>query len=501
MILVKLNKEEFGYDIHSLVKAFFPGQTVIVTADEEKIAQKEAMIAKGQGETGEEISFCLVIRYLNEKSAGENTGYGTVLEIEGQCFEFCNDDRRQAKNALKKALYTILVKKTGKTLPWGNLTGIRPAKIPMALLERGELEASIRQYMADTYFVSEQKTALCLEIAKKERGILQTMDYENGYSLYIGIPFCPTTCLYCSFPSYAAALWQEKMPEYLDCLEKELDFIAGSVKDKKLQTVYIGGGTPTTLPPELLGRLLNKIDTAFDFSDVREFTVEAGRPDSITPEKLAVMKKYPVSRISINPQTMKQQTLDLIGRRHTVEQVRTSFRMAREAGFDNINMDLIVGLPEETYEDVEQTMQEIAKLSPDSVTVHSLAVKRSARLSTEKENYRGLHMVNTQEIIGLTEEKCRRMGMAPYYLYRQKNMAGNFENVGYARAGKEGYYNILVMEDRQTVLAAGAGAMTKFVNGNERTRVENVKDIASYLDRIDEMIERKAKKMEELSWH
>lgn len=495
MILVKLNKEEFGYDIHSLVKAFYPGQTVIVTADEEKIAQKEAMIAEGQSETGEEISFCVVIRYLNEEPVGENPGYGNILEIDGQQFDFCNDDRRLAKNALKKALYTILVKRTKKALPWGNLTGIRPAKIPMSLLDQGESEESIRQYMKDTYFVSDKKIALCMEIAEKERGILQEMDYENGYSLYIGIPFCPTTCLYCSFPSYAAALWQERMPEYLDCVEKELDFIARNVSDKRLQTVYIGGGTPTTLPPKLLDRLLNKIEMTFDFTDVREFTVEAGRPDSITTEKLAVMRKYPVSRISINPQTMKQQTLDLIGRRHTVEQVKESFWLAREAGFDNINMDLIVGLPEEEYADVERTMQEIAKLAPDSVTVHSLAVKRSARLNIEKENYRDLHMVNTQEIIGMTEEKCRQMGMFPYYLYRQKNMAGNFENVGYAKAGKEGYYNILVMEDRQTVLAVGAGAMTKFVNGKERTRVENVKDIASYLNRIDEMTERKKRFM------
>ena len=229
-----------------------------------------------------------------------------------------------------------------------------------------------------------------------------------------------------------------------------------------------------------------------------EFTVEAGRPDSITREKLQVLRNHNISRISINPQTMKEETLRIIGRNHTVEQTRESFALAREMGFDNINMDLIVGLPEETIDDVRRTMEELKALAPDNVTIHSLAVKRAARLKMNWEEYGHLHMENTWEIIRLTADYCRQMGLEPYYLYRQKNMAGNFENVGYAAKGKAGIYNILIMEEKQTIMALGAGATTKVVtdHGQHIERVGNVKDILNYLERVDEMIERKANLLE-----
>ena len=284
----------------------------------------------------------------------------------------------------------------------------------------------------------------------------------------------------------------DRVDAYLDSIEKEIDYVAEAFKDKKLNTIYIGGGTPTTLEPDQLERLLSKIENSFNLSFLQEWTVEAGRPDSITREKLKTIKRHPVTRISINPQTMKDETLELIGRRHTVLQVKDAFLLAREEGFDNINMDIIVGLPQETKEDVENTMEEIKKLGPDNLTVHSLAIKRAARLNTQKEEYAGMKSVNSESTMELTQDAAEEMGMKPYYLYRQKNMTGNMENVGYAKPGKEGIYNILIMEEMQTIVALGAGAITKAVYPNGRIeRCENVKDIKTYLEKTDEMIERK----------
>ena len=269
-------------------------------------------------------------------------------------------------------------------------------------------------------------------------------------------------------------------------------------------TVYIGGGTPTTLEPEQLRRLLSEVTENFDLSGTVEFTVEAGRPDSITEEKLRVLKEFPVTRISINPQTMQQKTLDLVGRKHKVEDIREAYACARRLGFDNINMDLIAGLPGETAEDMRDTLAKIEEMEPDSLTVHSLAIKRAAKFGQE-----GRAMDIHTEISRMVEDaadSARNMGLKPYYLYRQKNIAGNFENVGYAKLDKAGIYNILIMEERQTILAAGAGASTKILlresirtdKGKEigLVHVENVKNITDYIDRIDEMIERK----EEMLW-
>ena len=245
-----------------------------------------------------------------------------------------------------------------------------------------------------------------------------------------------------------------------------------------------------------MDRLLTKIEDCFDRSYLKEFTVEAGRPDSITREKLEVLRKHGISRISINPQTMNQSTLDIIGRRHTVEQTVEAFHLARELGFDNINMDLIVGLPGEEYEQVEHTMKEVTALDPDSITVHSLAVKRAARLNMFKDQYKEMTFTNNQQIMEMTARYAYQAGHSPYYLYRQKNMAGNFENVGYAKPDSAGIYNILIMEEKQSILALGAGATSKKVSGELIERTENVKDIKNYVERIDEMIERKRLLME-----
>ena len=484
MILAKLNQPEFEYDIHSLIKAFFPEENVSATAEDKKYE--------------EEITLQFQVEYEPQQIKIEWKEKNQ--ESHDRSFPVDFLDRTETKNELKQNFYQILSEITGKKLPWGTLTGIRPTKIPMKFLEEGKTEEEIRTYMQKTYFASDEKIDLSIDIAERELEILKKIDYENGYSLYIGIPFCPTTCLYCSFTSYPLVSWKNRVDAYLDALEREIDYTAAKFYHKNLNSIYIGGGTPTTLEPYQLDRLIRKIKCSFDLSDCLEFTVEAGRPDSITREKLEVLRKWGISRISINPQTMQQRTLDLIGRRHSVEQTVESFKIARELGFDDINMDLIMGLPEESLEDVRDTLEQIMQLKPDNLTVHSLALKRAARLNMFKEDYKDYKMVNTQEHMDLTASYAKKMDLFPYYLYRQKGMAGNLENVGYAKEGKAGVYNILIMEEKQTIVACGAGASTKRVwtepnpDGTHRIeRCENVKDVAQYIARIDEMIERKQK--------
>ena len=482
MIAVQLNKRDFEYDIHSLIRAFYPGMDVPVYQEAEP--HPEGWEKK------------LVVDYQPDKiTLVFQDSDGQILAKREQQVEY-EADRKATKNVLKSMLYELLRDYTGQDLPWGNLTGIRPTKIPMALLEQGWKNTEIADYMRKTYYTSNEKTALSIMIANRERHILKDINYEDGYSLYVGIPFCPSICLYCSFSSSPLSVWKNKVDMYLDALCKEIEACARIYRNRKLDTIYMGGGTPTTLEPYQMDRLLTKIEECFDRSYLKEFTVEAGRPDSITREKLEVLRKHGISRISINPQTMNQSTLDIIGRRHTVEQTVEAFHLARELGFDNINMDLIVGLPGEEYEQVEHTMKEVTALDPDSITVHSLAVKRAARLNMFKDQYKEMTFTNNQQIMEMTARYAYQAGHSPYYLYRQKNMAGNFENVGYAKPDSAGIYNILIMEEKQSILALGAGATSKKVSGELIERTENVKDIKNYVERIDEMIERKRLLME-----
>lgn len=486
MIDIRISPEEFRYDIQSLIQAFYPGHLFKINEqiDESYRVLKveyENEYIKAQLFCGQEKLFEECLKWdCSEIAAGE--------KVEGE-------KRTKTKNVLKKLLYNLLAKDTGMELPWGNLTGIRPAKIPGMLLEEGMSESEVREYMKDTYLISDEKLNLAMDISKREKKLLDGMNYKEGYSLYVGIPFCPTTCAYCSFTSFPIGLYKEKADSYVDAVIKEIEFLGEKLRGRELNTVYIGGGTPTTLNSEQLDRLIKSLKANFDFSTVKEFTVEAGRPDSITREKLVTLKENDVSRISINPQTMNQKTLDIIGRKHTVGQVKEAFELARDSGFDNINMDFIVGLPEETEDMVRFSMEEAMKLNPDSITVHALAVKRAAKLNTEKENYADMHMENSSKLMSITYEYAKKMNMKPYYLYRQKNMTGNQENVGFSREGCEGLYNILMMGDFQDVWAVGAGAVTKLLSKDrkEGKRVDTVKNVDQYIERIDEMIERKSK--------
>lgn len=507
MIELRLSGENYEYDVRGLLMAFYPNEEIEKKAYSCEYPLFDVLCTKNKGwETSESDSVppgawrrqllvecgqeqIRVTLHCRDEAgvSGISRSFSGTADVEGA-------DRSAAKCALKRVLYGLLREDTHRELPWGTLTGIRPTKIAMGFLEAGRSKAEIAAYMQKEYLVSPEKTALSLEIAEKERQLLREIDYENGFSLYVGIPFCPTICLYCSFSSYPFGRFAGQADAYVEALERELTATAEIFQGKQLNTVYFGGGTPTTLLPEQLDRLLACVEKRFDCSGLREFTVEAGRPDSIGKEKLQVLRQHGITRISINPQTMNQETLDRIGRRHTVEQVRDAFGLARQMGFDNINMDLILGLPGEGLGDVRHTMEELKTLRPDSITVHSLAVKRASRLSQCREQYAHMSMENSDEAMAVASEGARILGLSPYYLYRQKNMTGNLENVGFAVPGKEGIYNILIMEEKQTIAACGAGSISKRVDPDGRIeRRENVKDVVQYIERIGEMIGRKRK--------
>ena len=491
MILLEFNDAEQENDSRVMLKAFFPEAKIVTSIPENADEAPELFVQVRvimQELAGSDNADCdrLIRIYFHRDSTDRWDEY----EDEAQQMA---SGKKEARNVFKRMMYDMLKKLTGRELPWGTLTGVRPTKIVYTLLEEGKNDREIKDYLKKEYYVSEKKGDLAIKVASNEKRLLEKIDYNNGYSLYAGIPFCPTTCLYCSFTSYPLAVWKDRVDTYVDAMLKELEFTSRLMKDKKLDTFYMGGGTPTTLEPEQLDRVLSFFEEHFDTTGLKEYTIEAGRPDSITRDKLLIMKKHGVDRISINPQTMNDDTLKLIGRHHTVEQIKEAFTLARECGFDNINMDLIIGLPGETRGHIERTMREVALLAPDSLTVHSLAIKRAARLNIFWEKYKDYAMVNTDDIINMTADCAAAMGMEPYYLYRQKNMAGNFENVGYSKPGREGIYNILIMEEKQTIMAVGAGASTKvvFPEENRIERVENVKDVTTYIENIDEMIDRK----------
>lgn len=511
MITITLSKDEFEYDIHALVKAFYPDEQIKVykpdmvcksekkemvrhSVDNEALRQVKGPINNSQNDfikdnADNTINLYITLDYNHIQLVASVRNQ----EIMKKDASVPSDEKSLYRNYLKRLLYDCLSSMTGKELPWGTLTGVRPTKIAFERLEKNISKEEIADYMREQYLCSNEKIEISLQVAEREYTLLHNMDYKNKYSIYIGIPFCPSTCLYCSFTSYSLQVFSGVVEQYLQALFKEITYAGTCMTNKKLSTVYLGGGTPTTLSADQLDRLLTHIEHHLDFSNVVEYTVEAGRPDSISAEKLIVLKKHGVTRISINPQSMRQKTLDIIGRRHTTKEVIEAFHLARELGHDNINMDMIIGLPGETKDDVRYTLEEIHKLNPDSLTVHTLAIKRAARLNLKKEDYQNMKPHDTLESLQLTREYAKNNSYLPYYLYRQKNMADNLENIGYAKYGKEGIYNILIMEEKQTILALGAGGLSKFVfyHDNRIERVENVKSLKDYIERIDEMIERK----------
>lgn len=426
-----------------------------------------------------------------------NRGNQVLFQEETPILNQKSDPHKDLKMPLKLLLYNLLSRFTGKTLPWGALTGIRPVKIINSLLVQGESIDDINRKMQEYYLVSEEKTRLAAEVALNEDKYLSVP--PKSISIYIGIPFCTSRCLYCSFPSVSTQRCGSLTSDYLKALEREFCWTTDWMKKHHilLDTVYIGGGTPTAISDSEFEKLLMDLVPILPMDSFREYTVEAGRPDTINAAKLGMMKKAGVSRISINPQTMHNKTLRLIGRNHTAEQFTDAFHMARQEGFGNINCDLIAGLPSETLEDFQATLEQIMQISPESVTVHTMSLKRASRLNEEKDSFTRTDDDTVGEMIDLARVSLCRTGLKPYYLYRQKNILANLENVGYARPGFEGIYNILIMEEIQSILALGAGAVSKIVYpGNRIERIFNVKNVEQYIQRIDEMLERKRAMLE-----
>ncbi len=378
--------------------------------------------------------------------------------------------------------------------PWGILTGIRPVKIACKQIKSGMSPAETVEYFINEFGASREKAELAVRVAEIELPIIDAMD-NKGISIYIGIPFCPTRCLYCSFVSNSVANGAKYIPDYLECLKKEIAYTANIIKQNKniIESVYIGGGTPTTLSAEQLSSLFDSVFSEFDLSKNKEFTVEAGRPDTITSEKIKTIKNYGINRISINPQSMNAETLKVIGRNHTPDEIRNAMRIARDCGIECINMDIIAGLPGETVDMFKYTVEEVEKLNPENTTVHTMSVKRSSKLNETLDDYVLTDDNKVAEMVDFALKNITANGKNPYYLYRQKNMLGNLENVGYAEPGTESLYNIYIMEEVQTIISLGCGGVTKTVD-RETDRIErifNVKEPKDYIERIDEMLHRK----------
>lgn len=478
------------------------------------------------------------------KAEAEKAGYFFSVKVsddgraqvsfKGTSFEFAPvtssaDDFTAYKKELCRKLYSVFKEDTGCDLPWGMMNGVRPTKPAFiaALAGRGKSESD--EYYRSEYLVTDEKADMSWDIARSELNVLSGCEhresvcagdrrgYAGGYSVYIGIPFCPSRCLYCSFTAYPLAAFKDGGDEYVKALVEEMKACSGIFHGTAPDSVYMGGGTPTALNAAQLDRIISTAEDVFFTGPSIEFTVEAGRADSITEDKLKILKKHGISRISVNPQTFNQKTLDLIGRKATAAETIESFKLARELGFDNINMDIILGLPGEDVDEVRYTCEVIEELKPDSLTVHSLALKRASFLGEWIEKNGHSAFTNTDEIQALARNCASSIGLEPYYLYRQKDMSGGFENIGYALPGKESLYNVVMMEEVQSILGFGAGTISKKVvpasgavsdkaakdmnlgelirSGDalhmDISRCENFKEVGDYINRLPELIDRK----------
>ena len=481
MLSVILNGHDFKYEVAELIKLF---TTQFNFADRKDVG----MTLENSVVYYNDKVFAKTIYFENYQAIYDHLDHRSIEGLSEQ------EIKKVTKETIKRSMYNVLMKKFNSYVPWGILTGIRPVKIVHNLLDQNLSDEEIRENLKTNYLISDEKIDLALSIAKRERKFIYPID-ENKISLYVSIPFCPTRCYYCSFPANPLKQFGYLKKSYLEKLIIEIKGLTKLLEEtnKEIETLYIGGGTPTTLDAEEMDILIKALFKELDLSKIKEFTVEAGRPDTINREVLECLKRNNVTRISINPQTMNQETLDKIGRGHTVEEIVEAFNLAREIGFDNINMDLILGLEGENVEMVRNTLEEIKKLDPESLTVHTLAIKRASKLKEKMDEYVLTQYEEMVKMIDLSMEFAKDMNLNPYYMYRQKQMLGNLENIGYAKEGYECIYNMQIMEEKQSNYAIGAGSISKFVYVDEDRieRVENVKNVEQYIDRVEEMIERK----------
>lgn len=481
MLNVILKGHDFKYEVAELIKLFTTQFKFVDNKDVGMTLENSVVYYNDK-------VFSKTVYLENYQAIYDSLDHRSIAGLSEQ------EIKKVTKETIKRSMYNVLMKKFNSYVPWGILTGIRPVKIVHTLLDKNLSDEDIRENLKTNYLISDEKIDLALNIAKRERKFIYPID-KNKISLYVSIPFCPTRCYYCSFPANPLKQFGHLKKDYIDKLIIEIKGLAKLLKEtnKEIETLYIGGGTPTTLDAEEMDILIKALFKELDLSKIKEFTVEAGRPDTINREILECLKKNNVTRISINPQTMNQSTLDKIGRGHSVEEIIEAFNLAREIGFDNINMDLILGLEGENVEMVRNTLEEIKKLSPESLTVHTLAIKRASKLKEKMDEYVLTQYEEMVKMIDLSMEYAKEMNLNPYYMYRQKQMLGNLENIGYAKEGYECIYNMQIMEEKQSNYALGAGSISKFVYVDEDRieRVENVKNVEQYIDRVEEMIDRK----------
>jgi len=486
MIEVFLEGHDYSYEVLDILSSYFDRETIQFVYEKDPADSRSLFIHSSMAFDAGDVVFKCVVRHgdanVTEEKRFSRAGGGE------------QEMRKQYKRMLKNNLLTALEAFTGKKMPWGILTGIRPVKVVHKLLDQGFSEEDIQDRLTGFYRLSVDKAKLCLEIAAVERKYILPYD-DRKVSVYISIPFCPTRCSYCSFPSHEVGKWGHLADEYLNCLYEEMDSVYNKLAGAgySIQTVYIGGGTPTVLNHAQLKDLLEQVNRCFVSGETKEFTVEAGRPDTLDREKLSMLKAAGVTRISINPQSMNSATLERIGRRHTPEEVVRAYDLARSTGHSNINMDIIIGLPGEDIDMVVKTLDAALTLKPEGLTVHTLAIKRASRLNEQGGD---MGWVEEDEISGMVEAAAYyagKMGMKPYYLYKQRYMVGNHENIGYSLPGYECLYNMQIMEEKQSIIGLGAGAVSKlvFLKEDRLERLENIKNVEYYISRFGHVMEKK----------
>lgn len=478
-MLLCLVGHSFGYELEKLIRIFMPFERIVISESP-------------CSDVGTAVTSLHTVDDLTRLSAELITEENSFKSEYTLSFD-SPDYEAECKRLLAAALYNCLVSASGYTPPWGILTGVRPAKLFARLSETGETEKT-EEYFKNSLFVSESKINLCRRTVEAERRITE-LSSPHSFSLYISIPFCPTRCSYCSFVSHSVAQAGKLIPQYIKLLTEEIALTAQISRELglKLETVYIGGGTPTALTPEQLEAVMSAVKNSFRLPEIREYTVEAGRPDTVTREKLEVIRRFGGGRISINPQTMDNAVLERIGRRHTAEDTVAAYMLARKCGFDNINTDLIAGLPGDTPSGFENTLSRVLELAPESVTVHSLSVKRASTINTSGLFPEAEVGIDAAEMVESAEKTLTAAGFNPYYMYRQSKTVGNLENVGYALKGCECLYNVYTMDETHTVLACGASAVTKLrePQGDKIERIFNFKYPYEYISRFSEIEKRK----------
>ncbi|RGY72994.1 coproporphyrinogen dehydrogenase HemZ [Ruminococcus bromii] len=462
----------FHFELENLTRLFFPNEKITVIRD-----FSEPQPPYIYTEVSDKITISVNIGSFNKSE--------TAVK------KLADDDNELVSAQL---LYKLLCDYTGLTQPWGILTGVRPVKLLRRLAEESNEEQAVKKFEKD-FFVSNEKIALSRETEHNERKILELSKPES-FSLYVGIPFCPSRCSYCSFVMASIERAEKLIEPYTKLLCEEIKRTA-EIANKlglRLETVYFGGGTPTTLSAEQLDTVLRTVNKSFDMSTCREFTVEAGRPDTIDIAKLFALKENKVDRISINPQTVNDEVLKTIGRKHTAQQFFDAFELARKCGFDNINTDLIAGLPTDTPESFKNSLDSIVRLNAECITVHTLCMKRASRLTTEGVTLDLQQARDAREMLAYTQNILGQNEYIPYYMYRQSRMVGNLENVGWSKKGFESLYNVYVMDETHTILACGSGGVTKLKRNNPDylERIFNFKYPYEYIDRFDELIQRKS---------